>query len=407
VTVLTTVEVYFTLTTPDLPYFRVGDPVKGVVGSTEYLIAGPQWIDISSYVSAVSISRGRNRDLDRFSAGKLSVTLNNETRAFDPLYESSPFVGNIIPRRSIRVTTGGIVQFTGIIEDWNFSYDVSGASKASIVAADAFTLFATQFVTAGTSSTELVGARIGAVLDMATVAWPEGSRALDDGTNTVGADVRDGTQSALDYLNLVTASEQGQLFMGKNGYVTFIDRANIYDVEDSPLFADDGSGIPYTGANIQYGTDLLYNQVTISSPLAGDAVGNNFASQEAYGISGQTIDTLIEGSTSLQNLADWWVSLYGDPEYRFEALQVSLDGLQGLDLAAVLALELGDPIEVTFTPNGVGSAITRYAQVIGIEHEARIDSHNVTFALSSLEAYAFLILDDASFGILDSNVLGF
>jgi len=268
-------------------------------------------------------------------------------------------------------------------------------------------LFATQFVTAGTSSTELVGARIGAVLDMATVAWPEGSRALDDGTNTVGADVRDVTQSALDYLNLVTASEQGQFFMGKNGYVTFIDRANIYDVEGSPLFADDGSGIPYTGANIQYGTDLLYNQVTISSPLAGDAVGNNFASQEAYGISGQTIDTLIEGSTSLQNLADWWVSLYGDPEYRFEALQVSLDGLQGVNLAAVLGLELGDPIEVTFTPNGVGSAITRYAQIIGIEHEARIDSHNVTFALSSLEAYAFLILDDASFGILDSNVLGF
>jgi hypothetical protein len=251
VTVLTTVEVYFTLTTPDLPYFRVGDPVKGVVGSTEYLIAGPQWVDVSSYVSAVSISRGRNRDLDRFSAGKLSVTLNNETRAFDPLYELSPFVGNIIPRRSIRVSTGGVVQFTGIIEDWNYSYDVSGASKASIVAADAFTLFATQFVTAGTSSTELVGARIGAVLDMATVAWPEGSRALDDGTNTVGADVRDGTQSALDYLNLVTASEQGQLFMGKNGYVTFIDRANIYDVEGSPLFADDGSGIPYTGANNQ------------------------------------------------------------------------------------------------------------------------------------------------------------
>jgi hypothetical protein len=275
------------------------------------------------------------------------------------------------------------------------------------VAADAFTLFATQFVTAGTSTEQLIGARIGDVLDMPTVAWPDGSRALNAGTNTVGADVRDGTQSALDYLNLVTASEQGQLFIAKNGYVTFVDRANIYDVDGSPSFSDDGTGIGYTGVNIQYGTDLLYNQVTISSPLAGSSVGNNLSSQALYGISGQTIDTLLADSSAVAALANWWVSLYGDPEYRFEALQVSLDGLQGLNLASVLGLELGDPIEVTFTPNGVGSPITRYAQVIGVSHEVRPDTYDMTLNLSALEAYAFLILDDASFGILDSNVLGF
>lgn len=406
-TVQTTVEVYFTLTTPDLPYFRVGSATKGKVGSTVYKLAGPQWVDITSYVSGLSISRGRNRDLDRFSAGKLSVDLNNETRAFDPLYSSSPFYGNIIPRRSIRVTTGGVVQFTGIIEDWNYSYDVSGASKASIVAADAFTLFASQTVTAGTSSTQLVGARIGAVLNMSTVAWPSGSRNLNAGTNSVGADVRDGTQSALDYLNLVTASEQGQLFMGKNGYVTFVDRANIYNVASAPLFADDGTGISYTGTTIQYGTDLLYNQVTVTSPFGGTAVADNLASQTSYGISGQTIDTIISGSSLVTSLANWWVSLYGDPEYRFETLNISLDGLQGTNLATVLGLELGDPIQVTFTPNKVGSAITRYAQVIGVSHEARIDSYDMTLTLSSLEAYAFFILNDASFGILDTNVLGF
>ena len=406
-TVATKVEVYFTLTTPDLPYFRVGDAVKGKVGSTVYKLAGPQWTDITSYVSGLSIDRGRNRDLDRFSAGKLSVSLNNETRAFDPLYTSSPFYGNIIPRRSIRVTSGGVVQFTGIIEDWNFSYDVSGASKASIVAADAFTLFATQFVTAGTSTAQLIGARIGAVLDMATVSWPAASRSLDTGTNTVGADVRDGTQSALDYLNLVTASEQGQLFIGKNGYVTFVDRANIYLTTSAPLFSDTGTGIPYAGAEIQYGTDVLYNQVTVTSPMGGTAVGNNYDSQTSYGISSQTIDTLIADSISVGALANWWVSLYGDPEYRFQALHISLDGISGTQLASVLALELGDPIQVTFTPNNVGSAITKYAQVIGLTHEAGPDRYDITLSLAALEAYAFLILDDASFGILDTNVLGF
>lgn len=406
-TVNTTVELYFTLTTPDLPYFRVGDPVKGKVGSLIYLLTGPQWVDVTSYVSNISIDRGRNRNLDKFSAGTLSVELNNETRAFDPLYASSPFVGNIIPRRSVKVTSGNVVQFTGIIEDWNFSYDVGGASKASIVAADAFTLFATQFVTAGTSTTQLVGARMNAVLDMPTVAWPAVSRSIDAGTNTVGADVRDGTESALDYMNLVVASEQGQFFIAKNGYISFIDRANIYVFDNAPIFSDDGSGIPYTGTTIQYGTEIMYNQVTVTSPIGGDAVGDNLASQDTYGISAQSISTLISTSASVAALANWWVSLYGEPEYRFESVDISLDGLEGADVLTVLGLELGDPIEVKFTPNGVGSPIERFAQIIGISHDVAVDSHNVRLRLASLEAYAFMILDDADFGILDSNVLGF
>jgi hypothetical protein len=107
------------------------------------------------------VKRGRNRELDRFSAGQLSVVLNNETRLFDPLNDSSPYAGNIIPRRAIRLITGGVVQFTGVIEDWDFDYSTSGESKASIKAADAFTLFAQQSLTAGTATPQTTGERIG------------------------------------------------------------------------------------------------------------------------------------------------------------------------------------------------------------------------------------------------------
>jgi hypothetical protein len=126
-----------------------------------------------------------------------------------------------------------------------------------------------------------------------------------------------------------------------------------------------------------------------------------------YGISAQSISTLISTSASVTALANWWVSLYGEPEYRFESVDISLDGLEGADVLTVLGLELGDPIEVKFTPNGVGSPIERFAQIIGISHDVAVDSHNMRLRLASLEAYAFMILDDADFGILDSNVLGF
>lgn len=165
----TTVEVGFELTVGDTPYFRLNDPVKGKLNNASYRLAGPIWIDISDYVSSVAVKRGKNRELDRYSAASVSVSLHNEDRRFDPLNTASPYVGNIIPRRSVRVTTDGFVQFTGVIEDWNLDYDVSGKSDAIIVAADAFTLLAQQTLTAGTATTQLTGSRINAVLDRKSV----------------------------------------------------------------------------------------------------------------------------------------------------------------------------------------------------------------------------------------------
>jgi hypothetical protein len=102
--------------------FTLDDPVAGVIGSTEFTIGGVSFEDITDRVRSVSIGRGKNRDLDRFNAGVLSVELNNEDRAFDPLYTSSPFAGDIVPRRDIRVLSpGSAVQYVGKITDWNFS----------------------------------------------------------------------------------------------------------------------------------------------------------------------------------------------------------------------------------------------------------------------------------------------
>ena len=403
-TVATTVEVSFLLTTGNTPYFRVGDPVRGKVGSATYKVAGPIWIDITDSVVSASVKRGRNRELDRFSAGQLSVRLNNETRLFDPLNTSSPYVGNIIPRRAIRITTGGVVQFTGVIEDWDFDYSTSGESKASIKAADAFTLFAQQSLTAGTAISQTTGARVNAVLSQPSVAWPLIDRNIEAGAQTLGADVFDG--GVLDYLIQVEASEQGQLFIAKNGFVNFINgNKTITSAGVVASFADDGTGIPYSAASVNYGTDLLFNQVQSTSP-AGTAVTNNTVSQDKYGIAATSISTLLNTFTATQNVAQYWVNKYAEPEYRFDSIVVVLDGLEGSQLVDVLAVELGDIIDITFTPNQIGSAIFRYGQVISINHDVKPGNHQITFGVGSLQ-YSFLVLDDVGFGILDVNALGF
>lgn len=400
----TTVEVGFELTVGDTPYFRLDDLVKGKLNNTQYRLAGPIWIDISDKVSSVAIKRGKNRELDRYSSASASVSLHNEDRDFDPLNEDSPYVGNIIPRRSIRVSTSGYTQFTGVIEDWNLVYDVSGKSNAIIQAADAFTLLAQQTLTPGTATQQTTGERVNAVLSQPTVAWPLAQRNIDTGSSVVGADVFDG--NVLSYLQIVEASEQGQLFIAKNGDIRFVNGSVTITSElTSVLFADDGTGVPYTQATVNYGTELLYNQVEASSS-AGTATSNNTASQAKYGITQASVDTLLAVYSSVEALSQYWVNKYGEPEYRFENLTVNLNSLTGDDQISVLNLELGDIIEIKFTPNGIGSPIQRYGQIITLDHVISSDRHDITLGVGSLQ-YSFLVLDDDGFGILDTNALAF
>jgi hypothetical protein len=400
----TTVEVSFFLTTGDTPYFRLNDPVKGVLDNTEYRLGGPIFIDISEYVTKVNVRRGKNRELERYNAGGASVTLNNESRIFDPLNLDSPYAGNIIPRRQVRISTGGYVQFTGLIEDWNLDYDVSGKSNASIVAADAFTLLAQQTLTPGTAIPGTTGERVNAVLSQPTVAWPLQQRNIDEGNAELGADVFEG--GALEYLQKVEASEQGQLFMSREGNVRFVNGAVTPTSELSALlFSDEGDGVPYTHATISYGTELLYNEVTVESPTA-TFIANNTESQTKYGITTTDVETLLSSSNATEALAQFWVARYGEPEYRFQDLVISLEALTGEQQQQVLQLEMGEIVQIKFTPNGVGSPIERYGQIIKIDHDISVDRHNIVFGFGSLQ-FSFLVLDDVAFGILDENVLAF
>jgi hypothetical protein len=105
-------------------------------------------------------------------------------------------------------------------------------------------------------------------------------------------------------------------------------------------------------------------------------------------------------------LALFWVAKYGEPEYRFQDLTISLEGLTGEQAETVLNVELGDIVQITFTPNGIGSPIARYGQVNKIEDNITADRHTIVFGFGSLQ-FSFLILDDTGFGILDTNVLAF
>jgi hypothetical protein len=386
--------------------FTLDDPEAGVIGSDEFVIGGVQFVDVTTRVRGVSIGRGKNRDLDRFNAGTLNVQFNNQDRAFDPLFPSSPFAGNIVPRRDVRVLADGTAQYVGKVLDWNFDYSPGGESTAELQAADAFTFLAQQILTAGTATPQTTGERLDAVLSQPSVDWPVEQRSIDTGASTLGPDVFAG--NVLTYLQKVEQSEGGLLFIDKSGRVAFRDRLATPTVDNVTVFADDGTGIPFSPAAVEFGTEQLYNQVVVTSPT-GDATANNVLSQTRYGILENTVNTLLTGPEQLQGYADFLVGRYAEPEYRFAQILVQLRLLTPSQEQDVLALEIGDVIEIKLTPNNIGPAIQRYGQVISIAHDIDPQFHTVKLGVGSLQTSLFVI-GDPEFGTIGEGapgVLGF
>ena len=403
------VEVGFDLTGTGGPFLTLDDPIAGQLDNADWVLGGTLFYDISSRVRSIELTRGKSRDLDTFSSGEAVVQLNNYDRAFDPTFEASPFYGNIVPKREVRISSNGIIQYKGVIDDWNLQYAVSGESTATFVASDGFVFFNNQTLGAGTAVVQTSGERINAVLDDPFVNWPVSLRAIDTGVTTLGADVIADNTNVLTYLKLVEQTELGRFFIGKDGKAVFLDRTVAPSSSVAVSLTDDGTGIPYRDMQIVYGSEQLANEVVVSSVITtSTTTAIDEDSQVAYGIFNLTLnDLLMNTDQQLEDLAVFLAFKYSQPEYRFDSMQVELADLSPTNQDKILNLELGDVVKVVFTPSGLPPAIVKYAEIIAINQEVDVETHLVTLGLATLDT-GFLVLDDIVFGRLDEgNALGF
>ena len=401
-----TVEIGFDLSSGGGPFFTLDDPVAGLLDNTDFILGGTLFYDVTSYVVSINSNRGRSRELDKYNAGALEVVFDNQARVFDPLYSASPYAGQIVPHREIRVKSNGSAVFYGLIDDWNLNYNPGGDNTASALASDGFTLFAQQTLSAHTAIPQLTGARINAVLNRPEVAWDATNRNIDDGTINLQGDVVDEGTGALSYLQVVETTESGNLFIDKTGRMTFQDTLTGPSSVGLVTLTDDGTGIPFSNVAVVYGSELLYNRVVITRAGGLPQTAEDTDSQIAYGISSLNMDGLLFNSdVDALALADSLLGTYSEPEYRFDSITVQMSELSTLQQNSLLALELTDQVVIKFTPNRIGSQIVKYGQITGIEHRVGIFVHELTFRFRTLE-YAEFVLDDAVFGLLDTGQLG-
>jgi hypothetical protein len=372
-------------------------------------LGGVQPVDVTEYVQAITINRGRNRELEQFNAGTAALRLHDPTRIFDPLNSASPYYPFVGPRNPVSVYADEIEIFCGFVTDWDLDYSFTETGNVTTATcADAFTVLANQNMNEWTPTAQLSGARVSAVLTRPEIIY-QGGTAISAGSSTLGAYLVPAGQNVLQYLQNVSASEQGYLFIAGDGTLTFRGRSAALNPSPVMTFADDGLGIRYQSLTNAYGDELLYNYVQTQSPAGAVQVASNANSIALYQAQQfSKLDLLNSTTAEVAALGNYLLGRYKDPVLRFTGVQTQLAAMSSTDQAACLGLDLTDVVTIqkTFTA-GAPASVAQTVITSGVFHDIRPGSHVIRFTFESTDQNAYFALNSDVFGVLNQNLLAF
>ena len=328
---------------------------------------------------------------------------SSSSLTYSILGTGSPYWPSVRPRIPLSIEVNSSAVFTGKIEDWDFDYSTNNDSVATAKCADGYAELARTEIESLTASVEASGARIERVLNLSEVAWPASLRNIDPGDVTLAnASVSTFPINTLEYLRQIEQAELGALYIGKDGLLNFNERTSNR-AYTAVVFSDNGD-IPFVDIQVAYGTELIKNRVTINRPNEAIITVDDTGSITDYGvISYDLANTLLEDDTQATDLATLLVERYAQPTLRITKVTADLRAITNSQVSALLDLELGDVVTVTFTPNGVGQPISQPLIIDAIEHSVSISQHRMTFDLSQTDP-AF-VLDSLVWGVLDDDKL--
>lgn len=393
--------------------FILGNATKGILG-TNQLGSGILPVEITSNVERVSIRRGRNRITGKFQAGTCDVIIYDKNGDWNPSNPNGAYYPDLVPLRQIIIyaTYGGVdyYLFSGFIQiyDTAFYQGNDGISRVRLQCVDAFRLFAGATLTtvSGAVAGQDSGTRVNAILDQ--IAFPVSLRLIDTGNSTLQADP--GTQrTTLEALQQVESSEFGGIFLDGSGDLNFKNRTYMTKAVSSAVytFADDGTGITYTNADVALDDVTLINSVSVTRIGGTTQTASDATSITTYFLhSGIRSDILVESDSESLDQARAILSTRKDPETRIDSIELNLyDDTNINKPKAGVDIELLDGVRVTKKMPG-NTVITQDSLVIGINHDVTKTSW-VTTLFTSEPLLSGFVLNSAIDGILDSDVLSY
>jgi hypothetical protein len=401
--------------------FQLDDAFYGVLDTAgRGTLGGIQFADLTSLVQSVNINRGRSRQLQEFNAGTATVAFWNKGRSLDPLNTASPYwnvaanMTGVVPRLPIIIKANGIPIYTGLVTDWNVDYDLANNDMAYATCADQFTVLSSNTLLTHTTTQESTSTRINTVLNYSEVNYA-GARAIGTGSSTLGGtaadaafSVQDGT-ALLNYLQTVTTSEQGYLYMSADGTLTFKGRTQVLNPVAGATFNGGVSDIRYQTLTNEFGDELLYNNILTESPAGPQQVATDTASVNQYQTQTYSQTSLLNATvTEVAALGQYLLGKYKQPVLRFTGLSTQLLALTEAQQNICFNLDLTSIATVikTFVA-GAPTSVSQTLIVSGISHNITPGSHIVTYTFESADGNQYFTLDNSIFGTLDENLLAF
>jgi hypothetical protein len=241
--------------------------------------------------------------------------------------------------------------------------------------------------------------------------WMTDGLDLNTGDSTV-IGVQVFGKGLLDALKEVETAEQGRLFMSVDGKIRFIDRnaeGTGSFITSQATFSDNpGVGeIKYADITLTYDDRYIYNEVTVTQPNGTFYTESDSTSQGKYFKRTLKIDNFIaDDGYYTANTALYRLQQYKDPQMRIDQMTVNARRAVAYQSPCV-TLDIGDRITVERTPQDVGAQIVKTLIVEGVKHSITRDNWVVTFTTSPTLENAPFVLDSATLGVLDTDLLAY
>lgn len=317
----------------------------------------PTWTDVSADLISLSITRGRQHELNRIEAGTARITLLNTSGNYWPSNAAGDYYPNINPlkRINIRAVYGGVTYdlYTGFIESWQPDF-IKQPINGPVMVINAVDLQKNLSNVLWTSNEgeAYSGTRIYSALSY--FGWPTDDRNLDTGRSSMQAQNLVET-NVMAHLYKVQDSENGIMFIQGNGYVAFHDRYHrltaAKSITSQATFGDDippgGTDNGYTSIYVGFDDLFIYNDIHFTRIGGTVQIATDSTSIARYGR--RTLartDLLNVTDGECLDAANYMKSRYKDPAERVRSITVNAGANQANLYPLLFGLDISDRISV-------------------------------------------------------------
>jgi len=372
---------------------------------------GEDFQDITEYVDNITITRGRKQPEDAFGAGQMFVSMFTEVadRVLDPFNTSSIYYNTstdqpgLGPLRPIRLSREGEYLFVGKVISYQQNYVLGGLTRYGVAAADDIYTLAQAVLPETTPAVQTSAARLSAVL--ALIPYTGTTSITATPTATLGDFVIPEGTNVNTYVNRINQAEQGRIFVDRDGVLVMQPRIGNTLNAPTVTYNDTGTQTKYDVLGVEFDQQAIINQATVQIEVGGTAqTASDAASIAEYFTQALAItDSLLSSDAQALALADYLLD--GTPTPRFTSISTTFASLTTPQKDLLAPIDIGEVVQLTKTfTTGTPLSITQDLAVEGVDHDINVSTgHRVTIYTSQTTVLNDLILDDITYGTLDTN----